>query len=112
MPVRTPFRITPSLGPELWQVALEFYWDTISADVGDTTPVASYQQGSAVIGNDGHTYVLVKTTGGDIASGAAVVLTEPAMTVATGAGAYTAPVTVGAVAIPVGSFIHVRRTAL
>lgn len=112
MPVRTPYRITPSLGPELWQVDTEFYWDTISKSVGSATIIASYQQGSTVVGNDGHSYVFVKTTGGSIASGAAVVLTEPAMTVATGAGAFTAPVTVGAVAIPVGSFIHVRRTVL
>lgn len=112
MPVRTPFRTTPSLGPELWQVDLEFYWDTISKSVGSTTIVASYQQGSQVIGNDGHQYVFVRTTGGAIASGATVVLTEPAMTIATGAGAFTAPVTVGAVAIPLSSFVHARRTAI
>ena len=63
-------------------------------------------------GSEGNTYVFVKTAGGPIASGAAVILTEPAMTVATGAGAFTAPVTTGAAAIPVGSFIHVRRTTL
>lgn len=112
MPVATPFRITPSLGPGLLAVDTEFYWDQISKRVGEATPVVSFQQGSSCLGNDGHTYVLVKTTGAAIASGATVVLTEPAMTVATGAGAYTAPVTTGAVTIPVGSFIHVRRTAL
>ena len=112
MPVRTPYRTTPSLGPELWQVDTEFYWDTISKSVGSTTIVPSYQLGSSVVGSDGHTYVFVKTAGGPIASGATVILTEPAMTVATGAGAFTAPVTTGAAAIPVGSFIHVRRTTL
>jgi len=111
MPVQTPYRITPSLGPDLWQTSPEFYWDTISKKVGDTAVIASYQQGSSVVGQDGHTYVFVRTVG-SIASGATVVLTEPAMTVATGAGAYTAPVTPGAVAIPAGSFVHVRRTAL
>lgn len=111
MAAQTPFRITPNLGPDLFQVSTEFYWDTISKNVGSTTIVPSYQLGTTVVGNDGHSYVFVKTVG-SIASGATVVLTEPAMTVATGAGAFTAPVTVGAVAIPAGSFIHVRRTTL
>nr|DAF83401.1 MAG TPA: hypothetical protein [Caudoviricetes sp.] len=44
--------------------------------------------GTVVTGNDGHDYVLAKAAD-TIANAAAVILTEPAMTVATGAGAWT-----------------------
>ena len=112
MAAKTPFRITPSLGPDLWQASTEFYWDTISVPVGSAAAkVPSYQLGSVVVGNDGHEYKFVQTVG-SIASGATVILTEPAQTVATGAGTWTVPVTVGAVAIPAGSFLHVRKTAI
>jgi hypothetical protein len=112
MPVRTPYRTTPSLGPELWQVEpIENYWDQISKSVGSTTIVASYPIGTQVVGNDGHQYVYVRASAA-IASGATVILTEPAFTIATGAGAFTAPVTVGAVAIAINSFVHARRTAI
>ena len=110
MAARTPFRITPSLGPDLWKASTEFYWDTISVPVNSTAAkVPSYQLGSVVVGNDGHEYKFVQTTG-TIASGAAVTLTEPANTVATGAGPWTVPAT-GA-SIPAGTFLHVRKTAI
>ncbi len=48
-----PFRITPSLGPDLEQHALQNYWD-----LGFTTP--TYDLGTKVIGSDGHEYVYVK----------------------------------------------------
>lgn len=110
MAAKTPFRITPSLGPDLWQASPEFYWDTVRKTVGSTTIIPSYQLGSMVVGNDGHEYVFVKTTG-TIASGAQV--TAPAgapWEVATGTGGYTVPAT-GA-SIPAGTFLHVRRTAV
>jgi len=44
--------------------------------------------GTVVTGNDGHDYILALATGA-IANAATVTLTEPAMTVATGAGAWT-----------------------
>lgn len=44
--------------------------------------------GTVVTGNDGHDYILAKATDA-IANAAVVTLTEPAMTVATGAGAWT-----------------------
>lgn len=47
------FRITPSLGPDLEQHALQNYWD-----LGFTTP--TYDLGTKVIGSDGHEYVYVK----------------------------------------------------
>ena len=109
MAAKTPFRITPSLGPDLWQASAEFYWDTVSKTVGSTTIIPSYQLGSVVVGQDGHEYKFVKTVG-TIASGAEVAITEPAMTVATGAGGWTVPAT-GA-SIPANTFLHVRRTAV
>ena len=46
-----PFRTTPSLGPELWQTATQFYWDTIADPDNDLGP--SPDLGSSVVGNDG-----------------------------------------------------------
>lgn len=109
MPTATPFRIEPSLGPDLTQVSTENYWDTISKNVGSTTVVPSYALGSSVNGSDGHTYVYCKATAA-IASGVAIVVTEPAFTAVTGAGLYTAPVIAGGV--PINGFFHARRTLL
>jgi hypothetical protein len=113
MAAQTPYRISPVLGPDTWQIqpALGSYWDGISQNVGAATVVPSYGLGTPVIGNDGHTYVYVKASAA-IASGVAIIVTEPAFTAATGAGLYTAPVTAGAVAIPIGAFFHARRTLL
>lgn len=44
--------------------------------------------GSRMPGRNGRDYIFAKTTGA-VASAAAVILTEPAMTVATGAGSWT-----------------------
>lgn len=44
--------------------------------------------GTKMVGRNGRDYVFAKATGA-IASAAAVILTEPAMTVATGAGSFT-----------------------
>lgn len=44
--------------------------------------------GTVVVADDGHDYIYAKASGA-VASDAVVVLTEPAMTVATGAGAWT-----------------------
>lgn len=101
-----PFRITPSLGPDLWQVG-PYYFDMITAP-----DVPSYQLGSMVVGNDGHEYIHV-IAGGTIASGAQVTAPAgPDWEVTTGTGGYTAPVTEGAVAITEGQPFHARRTAI
>ena len=44
--------------------------------------------GTVVTGNDGHDYILAQASGA-IANAAVAILTEPAMTMATGAGAWT-----------------------
>ena len=69
MAAKKPFRITPSLGPDLHQAATQFHWDSIGDPTGAGLP--SYQPGSKVIGNDGHEYVFVKAhaniaAGGDV----------------------------------------------
>lgn len=108
MAAKTPFRITPSLGPELTQIDTQFYWDTIS----DPLATPSYQLGSSVTGSDGHEYQFVKNGAVALASGATVTAPAgPTWVVVAGAGGFTAPVTVGAVAIPADSFMHVRKTA-
>ena len=52
----------------------------------EATP--SFALGTVVRGNDGHNYVYARATGA-IADDATAVLTEPAMTVASGAGDWT-----------------------
>lgn len=63
--------------------------------------------GSKVAGNDGHTYVLVTASAG-IAPSTAIVITEPAMTAAGGAGAYSTQGT----AVLTGQFFWARSNAL
>lgn len=58
MAATTPFRTTPTLGPDLWQTATQFYWDQIADPDNARDP--SYQLGTTVVGNDGAEYVLVK----------------------------------------------------
>lgn len=101
--VTTPFRITPSLGPDLWQRETQYHWDMIGDRAG--TGDASYQPGSVVIGNDGHEYVHVKATGAIAANGTFGVNET---TWATGAG--TTHTTSRAVLA--GQWFHARKVAL
>ena len=61
MAPKEPFRITPSLGPDLHQTGADYYWDMIGAakDIAGNAVAPSYQLGTKVIGNDGHEYVHV-----------------------------------------------------
>ncbi|WP_028711064.1 hypothetical protein [Paracoccus pantotrophus] len=94
-----PFRISPSLGPDLWQAETQFYWDTI----GDPTNAgdASYQPGSRVTGNDGADYIFVKAHA-NIAADAAVGVDTDTWETEAGTG-YSAPV-----AVTAGQWFHVR----
>lgn len=58
MAATTPYRITPTLGPDLHQTFTQAHWDTIADPNGDIGP--SYQLGTTVIGNDGAEYVFVQ----------------------------------------------------
>ncbi len=61
--------------------------------------------GTTCMASDGHEYIFVKSTG-TIAASVVVVLTEPAMTVAAGAGAWTT-----VVASVNGDYMWVQKTA-
>lgn len=104
--VKTPFRTTPSLGPELHQAETQFYWDSISDPAGTGAP--SYQLGSKVTGNDGHNYVFVRNGATALAANARVNITEGTWTAATNAsGTHAAPV-----AVPANAYFHARQFAL
>lgn len=76
-----PYQITPSLGIELEYVGGLPYYDN-----GRSTP--SPALGSKVVGTDGHEYVFVQASA-NVAAATAVIVTEPAMTIAAGAGPYS-----------------------
>lgn len=65
--------------------------------------------GTMVKGADGHDYLFAKASAA-IASAAVCILTEPAITMATGAGAWTAP-TIGG-GVPINGFAWFLRTAI
>lgn len=92
--------ITPSLGMDLDYVGGKPYYDANSTTA---TPAV----GTVVKADDGHDYIFA-TASAAVASGAVVILTEPAMTFATGAGAWTAP----AQAIASGDYAWLKRTAI
>lgn len=108
-----PFRITPSLGPQVDTVYEPMpHWDSQLTVEGAPTDVEpSYKLGSIVRGDDGGEYIFVQASA-DIAAtadtGTQVTLTFAGHTVATGSGGfYTPPAT----AISDGDYLHVRRGA-
>ncbi|MBT1155739.1 hypothetical protein J1C56_09055 [Aminobacter anthyllidis] len=74
-----------------------------------TDPAVKQTLGTVFTADDGHDYILAKASAG-IASAAVCILTEPAMTMATGAGAWTAPTIVGGV--PSGATAWFKKTAI
>lgn len=96
-----PFHITPSVGVDLDYNSTDLpYGDR---DTGTPTPAL----GTKVIGNDGHEYVFVRASAA-IAADTAIVITEPAMTAAGGAGDYK---TQGS-AVADQAYFWARKTAL
>lgn len=105
-----PFRITPSLGPDLEQVVT-------SGQVWYDVPTrVSHKVGAKVVGDDGHVYVFVQASAAIAAAaapGTQVSITEPAMTAAAGAGGFYAPnSTVLPGGVPIGSYFWARNGAL
>jgi hypothetical protein len=96
------YSITPSLGADIDYVGGVPYWDN-----ANTKPSPAI--GTVVKGSDGHDYVFAKASAA-VASAAVVVLTEPAMTFATGSGAWTAPTITGGV--PSGGYAWLQKTAI
>lgn|SRR5690349_4459390 len=97
------FRITPSLGPDLEQHALQFYWD-----LNRPVTVPSYPLGSKVIGSDGHDYVLVKAAANLASAGTDVTINETTWVATAGAGTYETPVD----SILADEYFHARKIAL
>lgn len=101
MPVTT----TPSLGSSInvnaGLVGTLGYWDSASGKV-------SPQPGTKLFAADGHEYIWAQASAA-IASAAVCILTEPAMTMATGAGAWTAPTITGGV--PINQYAWFKKTA-
>ncbi len=100
-----PIQSTPSLGGSLNTNAglvgtLPYY------DSGRAVP--SPQLGTVFKAIDGHDYIFAQASAA-IASNVAVVLTEPAMTMATGAGAWTSPTITGGV--PINQYAWFKKTA-
>lgn len=94
--------ITPSIGIDLNYVGPKPWYD-------DNASVPSPALGTVVKGDDGHDYVFAVASAA-VASGAVVILTEPAMTFATGAGAWTAPTITGGV--PIDEYAWLKRTSI
>jgi hypothetical protein len=82
---------------------------TIGQQWLDTNPPngRTFALGNSFIGEDGHLYVYARASG-SIAANATVVLTEPAFTAATGAGAFTA----GPTAMVLNDTGWFRKTAI
>jgi DNA-binding beta-propeller fold protein YncE len=94
--------ITPVIG-----IDLTFNGTLGYNDINESVP--SPPVGTRVTADDGHVYLLAKnTSGSSISATTAVVLTEPAMTIAAGAGAWTTQ----AAAVPNGNYCWVKRTAI
>jgi hypothetical protein len=96
------YRITPSLGPDLEQHALQFYWDLNAPDD------PSYALGSKVIGSDGHEYVLVQAAANIASAGTDVTINETTWVATAGAGDYETPVA----SILADEYFHARKIAL
>lgn len=88
----SPFRMNPSLGPNLWQVvrANQVWYDG--------KQLATPQAGDTAFGDDGFEYMWVQATGAIAAAAApgtqvsiTLAATEPRATAATGAGGWYAP---------------------
>ena len=65
------------------------YWDNGRTHRPTGVPLYSPQLGTTILGTDGHAWTFAKASAAVASSGTVVILTEPAMTFATGAGAYT-----------------------
>lgn len=86
-----PYAITPLVGMKIGEVNAPF------------TP----KIGTVITADDGHDYIFAKASGA-IAGSAVCILTEPAMTMATGAGAWTN----GTTALVANDLAWFKKTAI
>jgi hypothetical protein len=96
------YTITPSLGADInYSKLVKPFYDANAATMSPAL-------GTVVKATDGHDYVLAQASG-TVSSGANVVLTEPAMTFAAGAGSWNAPAVTGIIS---GSYAWLKRVAI
>jgi hypothetical protein len=112
MPVNTPFRASPDLGPQIKEVqtVVPHYDSQLGVSSGSTTFV-SPPLGSKAEGSDGGEYYYVEASANIAATpstGTQVTIAFPAYTVATGTGGFWTP---PGVAILAGRRFFVRRGA-
>jgi Flp pilus assembly secretin CpaC len=108
----SPFRMNPSLGPNLSQVVKA---GNVWYDGGKN--IVSPQMGDWAVGDDGHTYRFVKASAAITAAinnGTQLTITEPAFTAAAGAGStfYAANNTAAPIALGVGDCFWARNANL
>lgn len=102
-----PFRTTPSLGPDLWQVvkANQVWYEGAGRGAAGADQVASPQTGTTAFGTDGHEYMWVQASGAITVAasgeGTQLALTlsgtpgaDPFVTAIAGAGGWYAPTAV------------------
>lgn len=94
-----PYSITPSVGIDLKYVGAKPYYD-------GNSPTPTPKLGTKVVGDDGHNYVFVQASA-NINASTAIVITEPAMTAAAGAGAFSTQGT----AVTSGQYFWARANA-
>jgi hypothetical protein len=112
MPVNTPFRSSPELGPQINEVyATVPYYDTQTGASSGTTTYASPTLGDKSEGTDGGEYYWVQASAlvaATATTGTQVTITFPGYTIAAGAGGFYTPVNT---AVPSGGYCWVRRGA-
>jgi hypothetical protein len=112
MPVNTPYRINPSLGPQLNEVQTVVpYYDSQLGVSSGTTTFVSPLLGDKSVGSDGGEYFWVQASAPIAATattGTQVVVTFPGYTVATGTGGFFTP---PGLAVATGQQTQVRRGA-
>lgn len=99
------FRTTPSLGPDVEQAALAYYWDAQTLSPAGAQLV-SYQLGSRVSASDGCDYLHVKAGGSNIGANTQLAITSDGTFVATTGGTsgfYTVA------AVLANQFFHARK---
>lgn len=98
------FRITPSLGPDLEQHALQNYWDLGFPDD------PSYALGTKVIGNDGHEYVYVEAAANFASAATGLSINETTWVASEDVSdpVWQTPVA----SILAGEFFHARKVSL
>jgi hypothetical protein len=92
-----PLQITPSTGVSVGQV------------FNSLNPTKQAPIGTVIKYDDGHDYVFATASAAIAAGPTVVILTEPAFTMATGAGAWTYT---GTVALAIGDKAWFRKTAI